>query len=74
MANDTVQVSQGELARLLGEAERAHGEYEATLGHRDEDWPAWYAAYIVGKLKGAAASPASPQHRGQKRHTGTSQS
>jgi len=40
-----------QLAMLLREAERAHGEYERTLGHRDDDWPAWYAAYIVKKLQ-----------------------
>jgi hypothetical protein len=40
------------LASLLREAERAHGAYEKELGRRDEDWPAWYAAYIVGRLAG----------------------
>jgi hypothetical protein len=38
------------LAVLLREAERAHGEYEKTLGHRDDDWPDWYATYIVERL------------------------
>ena len=38
------------LAELLREAEAAHGEYEQALGRRDDDWPAWYAHYIVGKL------------------------
>ena len=40
-----------QLAALLREAEKAHGEYERTLGHRDDDWPPWYAAYIVKKLQ-----------------------
>jgi hypothetical protein len=40
-----------QLARLLREAEQAHGEYERQLGHRDDDWPDWYAAYIVAKLQ-----------------------
>ena len=39
------------LAMLLREAERAHGEYEKTLGHRDDDWPDWYAAYIAERLE-----------------------
>jgi hypothetical protein len=39
-----------ELAELLREAERAHGEYERELGQRDEDWPSWYARYIVERL------------------------
>lgn len=41
------------LAKLLGEAEKAHIEYEKKLGHRDEDWPSWYADYIVKKIAGA---------------------
>jgi hypothetical protein len=45
-----------QLARLLREAEQAHGEYEAKLGHRDDDWPDWYARYIVGKLRGTPAA------------------
>jgi hypothetical protein len=41
---------QQRLATLLREAERAHGEYETSLGHRDDDWPDWYAAYIAERL------------------------
>jgi hypothetical protein len=40
------------LAVLLREAERAHGDYEKSLGHRDDDWPDWYAAYIAERLSG----------------------
>ena len=43
-----------QLAALLREAERAHGKYERTLGHRDDDWPTWYATYIVKKQIGRA--------------------
>ena len=39
------------LAELLREAEAAHAEYEQSLGSRDDDWPAWYAHYIVTKLE-----------------------
>ena len=39
------------LAILLREAERAHGDYEKTLGHRDDDWPGWYATYIAERLE-----------------------
>ena len=39
------------LAELLREAERAHGEYERSLGSRDEDWPSWYARFIVDRLR-----------------------
>ena len=38
------------LAQLLRDAEHAHAEYERTLGHRDDDWPEWYATYIVEQL------------------------
>ncbi|HEY7195970.1 MAG TPA: hypothetical protein VH306_02160 [Gaiellaceae bacterium] len=45
-----VDLEQSQLAELLQEAERAHGEYERGLGHRDEDWPTWYAGYILDTL------------------------
>ncbi|HXN03264.1 MAG TPA: hypothetical protein VN895_00390 [Candidatus Acidoferrum sp.] len=44
------------LAALLREAERAHGEYETSLGHRDDDWPEWYAAFIAERLGGHVAA------------------
>jgi len=39
------------LAELLRAAERAHGEYERELGRRDDDWPTWYAQFIVQRLR-----------------------
>ncbi len=39
-----------ELARLLAEAAEAHHEYEQGLGRRDQDWPQWYARYIIERL------------------------
>jgi hypothetical protein len=39
-----------ELAALLKETEQAHGRYEADLGERDENWPLWYAGYILDRL------------------------
>lgn len=39
-----------ELAQLLRDAEREHGEYERRLGERDEDWPSWYAQYLLDRL------------------------
>jgi len=38
------------LADCLREAEKAHGVYEKSLGHRDDDWPKWYARHIVDRL------------------------
>jgi hypothetical protein len=49
------------LAALLREAEEAHGAYERQLGHRDEDWPTWYARYLLGRLERLeAGEPATP--------------
>jgi len=45
-----IDVTREELAVLLQETERAHGEYERELGHRDEDWPSWYAGYMLDRL------------------------
>ena len=39
-----------ELASELRAAEAAHAVYEQELGHRDADWPAWYAKFIVDRL------------------------
>ena len=37
------------VATLLREAEQAHGVYEQTAlgGVRDEDWPTWYANFLL---------------------------
>jgi hypothetical protein len=37
------------VAALLREAETAHGAYETDVlgGAFDEEWPAWYAAYLL---------------------------
>ncbi len=51
-AADTSFSSSAELARALRRAEAAHGEYEKGLGHRDADWPDWYAAYMVSEQAG----------------------
>ena len=48
------ELSQEELAQLLRDAERAHGEYERELGERDEDWPSWYAGWMLERLRGRA--------------------
>jgi hypothetical protein len=53
----TGQLTQAELARLLREAEQAHAAYERELGKRDEDWPAWYAAWILEQLERRSAGP-----------------
>jgi hypothetical protein len=41
-----------DLAQALRRAEAAHAEHEQRTGERDEDWPAWYAAYMVAEQDG----------------------
>jgi hypothetical protein len=48
---DSIQLTKERLAELLREAEKAHAEYERGLGHRDEDWPGWYAQFILERLR-----------------------
>ena len=45
--------SAGDLASALRRAAAAHGEHEQrTGGQRDENWPDWYAAYMVAEQAG----------------------
>jgi catechol 2,3-dioxygenase-like lactoylglutathione lyase family enzyme len=44
--------SANDLASALRRAEHAHGEHEKKLGHRDDNWPDWYAAYIAAEQAG----------------------
>lgn len=50
--------SREDLARALRAAGAAHHDYEtnALQGVRDEQWPGWYAAYVLGRL-GDFATP-----------------
>ena len=48
----TTFASMNDLAAAFRRAEAAHGTYEARLGHRDADWPNWYAAYMVAEQSG----------------------
>jgi hypothetical protein len=45
-------LTEDELAQLLRDAEQAHAEYERTTGERDEDWPRWYARWLLERLRG----------------------
>jgi catechol 2,3-dioxygenase-like lactoylglutathione lyase family enzyme len=49
---DTTFTSSIELATALRRAAAAHGEHEKRIGKRDEDWPDWYAEYIVREQAG----------------------
>ena len=48
----TTFTSPNDLAAAFRRAEAAHGVYEKTLGHRDAEWPIWYADYIVNEQSG----------------------
>jgi hypothetical protein len=50
---DVSELTVERLADLLREAERAHGAYEKEIGRRDEDWPTWYAEYVLERLADA---------------------
>lgn len=50
---DTTFTSSIELAAALRRASAAHGEHEKrTGGQRDENWPDWYAEYMVAEQAG----------------------
>jgi catechol 2,3-dioxygenase-like lactoylglutathione lyase family enzyme len=52
-ATATTFASADDLASALRRAEAAHGEHEKRMGgQRDENWPDWYAAYMVAEQSG----------------------
>ena len=51
-AAETAFASAADLASALRRAEGAHGEHEKRTGQRDENWPDWYAAYMVAEQTG----------------------
>jgi catechol 2,3-dioxygenase-like lactoylglutathione lyase family enzyme len=44
--------SAADLAAAMIRAATAHGEHEKRTGVRDEQWPVWYAAYMVAEQAG----------------------
>ena len=51
------QLTTEELARLLREAANAHRDYEQQLGERHEEWPEWYAEFILDQLRRRGTGP-----------------
>ncbi|QPF89342.1 VOC family protein [Bradyrhizobium commune] len=51
-AANTTFTSPGELAGALRRAAAAHGEHEKRTGGHDENWPEWYADYMVREQAG----------------------
>ncbi|HET9353987.1 MAG TPA: VOC family protein [Sphingomicrobium sp.] len=45
--------SAAELAGALRRAFAAHGEHEKRIGQRDENWPDWYASYMMAEQTGS---------------------
>jgi catechol 2,3-dioxygenase-like lactoylglutathione lyase family enzyme len=48
----TAFASVSDVAGALRRAAAAHGEHEKRTGQYDEQWPDWYAAYIVAEQAG----------------------
>ena len=49
----TTFASANDLASAFRRAEAAHGQHEKRMGgQRDENWPEWYAAYMVAEQAG----------------------
>ena len=51
-ASETSFASLSDLASAMRRAEAAHGEHEARTGERDENWPDWYASYMIAEQHG----------------------
>jgi hypothetical protein len=49
---ETTYASVTELASALRRAEASHGKHEKRTGQRDENWPEWYAAYMIAEQAG----------------------
>ncbi len=49
---ETSFASANDLASALRRAEAAHGEHEKRTGQRDENWPEWYAAFMLAEQAG----------------------
>jgi catechol 2,3-dioxygenase-like lactoylglutathione lyase family enzyme len=48
----TSYASVADVAQALRRAAAAHGEHEARTGEADENWPDWYAEYMVREAAG----------------------
>ena len=49
---ETSYSSVNDLEQALVRAATAHGEHERRTGQRDENWPVWYARYMVAEQSG----------------------
>jgi catechol 2,3-dioxygenase-like lactoylglutathione lyase family enzyme len=51
-AAETSYASVADLSAAMRRASVAHGEHEKRIGQADENWPDWYAAYMVAAQAG----------------------
>ncbi|TCC07274.1 VOC family protein [Kribbella soli] len=51
--DDATYASVDDLEAALRRAAAAHGEHEARTGQADENWPTWYASYMLAERTGA---------------------
>jgi catechol 2,3-dioxygenase-like lactoylglutathione lyase family enzyme len=51
-AAETAFASTADLANAMRRAAVAHGEHEKRIGAEDENWPDWYAQYMVAEQGG----------------------
>jgi catechol 2,3-dioxygenase-like lactoylglutathione lyase family enzyme len=51
-ATETTFASTADLTSALRRAAIAHGKHESRTGQHDENWPEWYAAYMVAEQAG----------------------
>jgi predicted enzyme related to lactoylglutathione lyase len=54
VAGETTYASAYDLAQAMRRASAAHGEHEKRTGQYDENWPDWYAQYMVREQSGEA--------------------
>ncbi len=51
-SDETSFASVTDLANAFRRAAAAHGEHEVRTGQHDENWPEWYASYLVAEQAG----------------------
>ena len=51
-SDETSFATVADLAGAMRRAEAAHGEHEKRTGVRDENWPDWYAGYMIAEQAG----------------------
>ena len=51
-SKETTFASTADLANALRRAKAAHSEHEQRTGQPDDNWPDWYAAYLVAEQAG----------------------